>query len=83
MQNSKKDKKFEGETREFHDFSEKSWYMKEGVIKAGDVFSDIMEGKFQTVEVKEILFGANVKTWQIVIAKDEKVYLFKTSKDLG
>jgi hypothetical protein len=82
MQITKK-KKFEGETREFHDFTEKAWYMKDGMIKAGDGFSEIMEGQSVAIEVKEVFYGAVVKTWLIVIARDEKVYLFKTSKDLG
>jgi hypothetical protein len=76
------DKKPEGETKRFTDLTEKVWFAKDGVISVGKTFSDIMEGKSEKIVVKEILYG-NIRTWMIVTAKDEKVYLLKTAKNLG
>jgi hypothetical protein len=51
-------------------------------IKTGDNISKIMSGEFETLEVKELYHGDIYKTWKIVITKDDKIYLLKTSKEL-
>jgi predicted Ser/Thr protein kinase len=66
----------------FFDFTVKSWFMDGENIKTGDNISKIMSGDFQTLEVKEIFHGDIYKTWKIVITKDDKIYLLKTSKEL-
>jgi len=68
----------------YSDLTNKSWYFadKESKIKIGNNFSEIQEGKVSVIEVKEILFGQNFQTWKIVIDKEDKIYLLKTSREL-
>jgi predicted Ser/Thr protein kinase len=70
------------EVKTFFDFTVKSWFMDGDNIKTGDNISKIMSGDFQTLEVKEIFHGDIYKTWKIIITKDDKIYLLKTSKEL-
>jgi hypothetical protein len=70
------------EVKTFFDFTVKLWFMEGQNIKAGDNFSQIASGDFETLEVKEIYHGDIYKTWKIVITKDDKIYLLKTSKEL-
>jgi hypothetical protein len=51
-------------------------------IKVGDSFAKIMQNDFTILEVKEILHGSPVRTWKIVITKDDKFNLLKTSREL-
>ena len=67
----------------FSDFQVKSWFLDENKnIKVGDNISKIMSGDCLTLEVKEVLHGDPYKTFRIVIDKDDKVYLLKTSREL-
>jgi hypothetical protein len=67
----------------FSDFQVKSWFLDENKnIKVGDNLVKIMSGDCQTLEVKEALHGDPYKTFRIVIDKNDKVYLLKTSREL-
>ena len=66
----------------FSDFTQKSWITENDKIKVGDTPLEIMSGKFQIIEVKEILFGDTFQTWKIVIDMDDKTYLLKSSREL-
>jgi hypothetical protein len=66
----------------FFDVTVKSWFMDGENIKVGDNIQKIMSNDFQTLEVKELLNGDVYKTWKFVITKDDKIYLFKTSREL-
>ena len=67
----------------FSDFTNKSWFKDiENNIKVGENFQKINAGEVQTLEVKEILFGNPFQTWIIVITKDDKINLLKTSREL-
>jgi hypothetical protein len=67
----------------FSDYQVKSWFLDENKnIKVGDNISKIMSGECLTLEVKEVLHGDPYKTFRIVIDKDDKVYLLKTSREL-
>jgi hypothetical protein len=66
----------------FSDLTLKSWFMDKTNIKVGESFSKMMSGESLTLDVKEILFGSPYKTWIVVITKDEKVYLLKSSREL-
>ena len=66
----------------FSDLTSKSWFKDGDNIKVGDSFQKIMAGESKLLEVKEIYNGTEYQTWQIVIAKDDKVYLLKTSREL-
>jgi ABC-type ATPase with predicted acetyltransferase domain len=70
------------EVKTFFDSTVKSWFMDGENIKIGDNISKIISGDFQTLEVKELFHGDIYKTWKIVITKDDKIYLLKTSKEL-
>jgi hypothetical protein len=66
----------------FSDLTIKSWFKDGNNIKVGESFQKIVKGECLTLEVKEILYGDPSKTWIIVITKDEKVYLLKSSREL-
>ena len=66
----------------FSDFTNQSWFREGDNIKVGKDFSKIMSGESQTLEVKEILEGEQYQTWKIVITKDDKIHLLKTSREL-
>ena len=70
------------DVKKFLDLTNKSWFPKGNDILFGDNFSSIHEGKFETLEVKEILEGQPYHTWKIVITVEDKVYLLKTSREL-
>jgi len=74
-------KKNENE-KTFSDLTGKSWFKEGDNIKLGDSFQKIMAGEFQTLEVKEIFYGKEFQTWIIVITKDDKIHLLKTSREL-
>jgi hypothetical protein len=77
-----KTKKLPENTKTFSDFTNKSWYKNEENITIGETFSKIQAGESETLEVKEIRFGEPYQTWLIVITKDDKIYLLKTSREL-
>jgi hypothetical protein len=74
-------KKVENENT-FSDLNNKSWFRDGDNIKVGDSFQKIMSGDSLTLEVKEILTGNSYQTFTIVITKDEKITLLKSSREL-
>ena len=74
-------KKIENEST-FSDLNNKSWFRDGDNIKVGDNFGKIMGGEFQVLEVKEFLFGNPYQTFTIVITKDDKIHLLKSSREL-
>jgi len=66
----------------FSVLTDKMWFTDKDKIKVGNSMSEIISGKTQTIDIKEILVGENYKTWNIVIDKEDKYYLLKTSKEL-
>ena len=64
------------------DFSNKSWFMDNNNIKIGESFQKIMSGESQTLDINEILVGDPFQTFKIVLTKDEKIYLLKSSREL-
>lgn len=66
----------------FFDWTHKSWLREENKIKVGDTALKIMGGGGDTLEVKEILYGDQYKTWVLVIDTADKTYLLKTSREL-
>lgn len=76
-----KNKKDEN-VKTFSDWANKSWIKEDKTIKTGDTALKIMSGESQSIEVKDILYGDQYKTWILVIDTNEKIYLLKTSKEL-
>ena len=74
-------KKIENENT-FSDLTIKSWFKDGENIKVGDNFPKIISGEFQTLEVKEVLSGNQYQTWKIVIDKNDKIHLLKSSREL-
>ena len=66
----------------FFDFTQKTWITDGQKIKIGENPLDIISGKTKTLDVKEILFGDTFQTWKIVIDREDKTYLLKSSKEL-
>jgi peroxiredoxin len=66
----------------FSDLNSKSWFRDGDNIKVGDSFQKIMSGDSLTLEPKEILVGDTYQTFTIVITKDEKIHLLKSSREL-
>jgi len=74
-------KKIENQ-KTFSDLTNKSWFKDGDNIKVGENFSKIMNNEFETIEVKEVLFGSQYQTWNIVIDKTDKIHLLKSSREL-
>jgi len=74
-------KKIENQ-KTFSDLNNKSWFRDGDNIKVGDNFGKIMAGDFEILEVKEFLIGSPVQTFTIIITKDEKIHLLKSSREL-
>ena len=74
-------KKNENE-KTFSDLTNKSWFKDGDNIKVGDSFPKIMSGDSQTIIVKEVLIGEFFQTWKLIIDKEDKIYLLKTSREL-
>ena len=70
------------DAKTFSDLTNKSWFKDGDNIKVGDSFPQILAGESQTLDIKEILFGNPFQTWIIVITKDEKIHLLKSSREL-
>jgi hypothetical protein len=76
-------KKPDENVKTFSDLTVKSWFIdKDNNIKVGDSFPQILAGESQTLDVKEIFHGNPYGTWKIVVTKDDKIYLLKTSREL-
>ena len=68
--------------RAFSDLTNKAWFKDGETIKIGDSFPSIMNGDSQAIEAKEVLSGNPFRTWKIVIDKEDRIYLLKSSKEL-
>ena len=79
---SKKKVEVEDE-KKFTDLTQKSWFRTGDSIKVGDNFSEIHEGRYSTLDIKEIYSGDPLQTWVIIIDSDDKIYLLKSSKNLN
>jgi hypothetical protein len=66
----------------FTDLTQKSWFVDGQKIKIGESLSNILSGKVEIIDTKEILDGDLSKTWKIVVDKEDKIYLLKTSREL-
>jgi hypothetical protein len=67
----------------FEDKTFNSWFVDDdGNIKVGQSLVKIMKGECDTLEVKETYYGGTSNTWRIIITKDEKMVLLKSSKEL-
>ena len=66
----------------FSDLTNKSWFKDGDNIKVGDSFPKIMSGDSETIEVKETLYGAHFQTWIVVIDREDKIFLLKSSREL-
>jgi len=76
-------KKTENENqKKYSDLTTKMWFTDKDKIKVGESMADILSGKVLIIDVKEILVGENYQTWKIVIDKEDKIYLLKTSREL-
>ncbi|MDR0502005.1 MAG: hypothetical protein LBH16_01660 [Treponema sp.] len=76
-------KKTESENqKKYSDLTTKMWFTDKDKIKVGESMADILSGKVLIIDVKEILVGENYQTWKIVIDKEDKIYLLKTSREL-
>jgi hypothetical protein len=72
-----------GERKTFADHSQSSWFMEdETKIRIGESLNQIMKGKYETLEIKDIIYGTPARTWRIIITPDDKMHLLKTSKEL-
>jgi len=74
-------KKTENE-KTFSDLTHKSWFKNGDAVKVGDSMANIMNGEVQSIEVKEIFVGDEFRTWKIVIDREDKIHLLKTSREL-
>jgi len=74
-------KKIENQ-KTFSDLNNKSWFRDGDNIKVGENFSKIHSGEFDTLEIKEIFVGNPVQTFTIIITKDDKIHLLKSSREL-
>jgi len=72
----------ETENKTFQILTDKLWFTEKDKIKIGESMSDFMSGETDTIDIKEILVGENFKTWTLIIDKEGKIYLLKTSKKL-
>ena len=79
--NSKKKVQNEN-VKTFSDMTNKSWFKDGDNIKVGESFQKIMAGEAETLEVKEILVGNQFQTLIVVITKDEKINILKSSREL-
>jgi hypothetical protein len=68
--------------RSFSDLTNKSWFMDGENIRIGENLSKIMTGESVSLIVKEILPGNPYQTWKIVIDKNDKIHLLKSSREL-
>ena len=78
-------KKVENENvKKFSDFSNKSWLIENGgqTINTAESALQLMSGEGLKIEVKEILHGDPWQTWRIIIDRNDKIFLLKTSREL-
>jgi hypothetical protein len=66
----------------FSDWANRSWIIEDKTIKTGDTALKVMKGECETIQIKDILYGDQYRTWILVIDTSEKIYLLKTSKEL-
>jgi hypothetical protein len=77
-------KKKNENVKTFFNWANKSWIMENEnkTIKTGDTALKIMSGECQSIQIKDILYGDQFKTWILIIDNEDKIYLLKTSKEL-
>jgi len=66
----------------FSDLTNLVWFRDGDDVKVGENLPKIMKGEIHTLDVKEILSGSQYQTWKIVIDKNDKIYLLKSSREL-
>jgi hypothetical protein len=68
----------------FFDWANKSWIMENEnkTIKTGDTALKIMSGECQSIQIKDVLYRDQFKTWILIIDIEDKIYLLKMSKEL-
>jgi len=72
----------DGNQKKFTDLTQKSWFTDGNKIKIGENLSQILSGEMIVIETKEILDGDLSKTWKIVVDKEDKIYLLKSTREL-
>jgi hypothetical protein len=72
----------ENQKKTFLVLTDKLWFTDGHKIKVGESMSEIMSGKVKIIDIKEILVGENYNTWKIIVDKEDKIYLLKTSREL-
>jgi hypothetical protein len=73
----------EEDRKTFDDKTFNSWFVDDdGNIKVGQSLAKIMKGDCETLEVKENYYGGTSNTWRIIITKDDKMILLKSSREL-
>jgi hypothetical protein len=57
------------DAQKFQDATHRSWLMETDGrrVKVGDTAGKIMAGEYETLEVKEMLYGDTFNTWRILI----------------
>jgi hypothetical protein len=66
----------------FFDWTNKSWVIEDKTIKTGETALKVIKGECETIQVKDVLYGDQYRTWILVIDTGDKIYLLKTSKEL-
>jgi len=77
-----KDNAKDENVKKFKDYSQKSWLTNGKSIKVGASESEILAGKSENLDVKEMYHGDPANTWRIIITNDGTIILLKTSKEL-
>jgi hypothetical protein len=72
----------ENQKKTFLVLTDKLWFTDGQKIKVGESMSGIMSGEVKIIDIKEILAGENYNTWKIIVDKEDKIYLLKTSREL-
>ena len=66
----------------FSDLTRKLWFTDGKKIKVGENLPEILSGKFQTLDIKEVLVGDEFQTWKIIITTDDKIHILKSSREM-
>ena len=66
----------------FFDLTRKLWFIDDKKIRVGENMSELLSGKSQFLDVKEVLTGDPIQTWKIVITTDDKIHILKSSREI-